>query len=341
MNIKDIAKMAGVGVSTVSRVINDHPDVKDETREKVKKIIKESNYIPNNSARILKKNNTKNIGVLVKGVFNPFFAEMINVIGSKITEKGYTMILQQNDYKTEEDIDGLIAFAKEKRLQGVICLGGNFLNVNDESISPLDIPVVLTSVNTIYKSEENKHKFSSIGIDNVFAAKELTNYLIKKGHKNIAIILGDKNDVGISWLRLEGYKKAIFENNLKYLEENIFIGNYEYEGAYNVAKKIINERKDITAIFAISDIMAVGAAKAIIDSGLKVGDDISVAGFDGMDITKYYNPEITTVKQPNKKMAISSVDLIFDLLLKKKQNKHIIFETKIIERKSCKDIKNI
>ena len=341
MNIKDIAKMAGVGVSTVSRVINDHPDVKDETREKVKKIIKESNYIPNNSARILKKNNTKNIGVLVKGVFNPFFAEMINVIGSKITEKGYTMILQQNDYKTEEDIDGLIAFAKEKRLQGVICLGGNFLNVNDESISPLDIPVVLTSVNTIYKSEENKHKFSSIGIDNVFAAKELTNYLIKKGHKNIAIILGDKNDVGISWLRLEGYKKAIFENNLKYLEENIFIGNYEYEGAYNVAKKIINERKDITAIFAISDIMAVGAAKAIIDLGLKVGDDISVAGFDGMDITKYYNPEITTVKQPNKKMAISSVDLIFDLLLKKKQNKHIIFETKIIERKSCKDIKNI
>ena len=341
MNIKDIAKMAGVGVSTVSRVINNHPDVKDETREKVKKIIKEINYIPNNSARILKKNNTKNIGVLVKGVFNPFFAEMINIIGSKITEKDYTMILQQNDYKTEEDIDGLIAFAKEKRLQGVICLGGNFLNVNDESISPLDIPVVLTSVNTIYKSEENKHKFSSIGIDNVFAAKELTNYLIKKGHKNIAIILGDKNDVGISWLRLEGYKKAIFENNLKYLEENIFIGNYEYEGAYNVAKKIINERKDITAIFAISDIMAVGAAKAIIDSGLKVGDDISVAGFDGMDITKYYNPEITTVKQPNKKMAISSIDLIFDLLLKKKQNKHIIFETKIIERKSCKDIKNI
>lgn len=341
MNIKDIAKMAGVGVSTVSRVINDHPDVKDETREKVKKIIKESNYIPNNSARILKKNNTKNIGVLVKGVFNPFFAEMINIIGSKITEKGYTMILQQNDYKTEEDIDGLIAFVKEKRLQGVICLGGNFLNINDESISPLDIPVVLTSVNTIYKSEENKHKFSSIGIDNVFAAKELTDYLIKKGHKNIAIILGDKNDVGISWLRLEGYKKAIFESNLNYLEENIFIGNYEYEGAYKVAKKIINERKDITAIFAISDIMAVGAAKAIIDSGLKVGEDISVAGFDGMDITKYYNPEITTVKQPSRKMAISSIDLIFDLLLKKKENKHIIFETKIIERKSCKDIKNI
>ena len=98
MNIRDIAKLAGVGVSTVSRVLNNHPDVKESTREKVLEIIKDSNYIPNNSARILKQNNTKNIGVLVKGVFNPFFSEMINVIGNKIEENGYTMILQQNDY---------------------------------------------------------------------------------------------------------------------------------------------------------------------------------------------------------------------------------------------------
>lgn len=151
MNIKDIAKMAGVGVSTVSRVINDHPDVKDETREKIKKIIKESKYVPNNSARILKQNSTRNIGVLIKGVFNPFFSEMLNIIGNKITEAGYTMIIQNNDYKTEDDIDGLIAFVKEKRLQGVICLGGNFLNIDDSSLELLDVPVVLTSVNTLFK----------------------------------------------------------------------------------------------------------------------------------------------------------------------------------------------
>ena len=185
MNIRDIARLAGVGVSTVSRVINDHPDVKDETREKILKIIKESNYIPNNSARILKKNNTNNIGVLVKGVFNPFFAEMINIIGNRINEAGYTMILQQNDYATEDDVDNLIAFVKEKRLQGIICLGGNFLNINDESFQFLDIPVVLTSVNTL--SKESKSKFSSIGIDNVLAAKASIQYLIDKGHRNIGI----------------------------------------------------------------------------------------------------------------------------------------------------------
>ena len=336
MNIKDIARLAGVGVSTVSRVINDHPDVKDETREKILKIIKESNYIPNNSARILKKNNTNNIGVLVKGVFNPFFAEMINIIGNRINEAGYTMILQQNDYATEDDVDNLMAFVKEKRLQGIICLGGNFLNINDESFQFLDIPVVLTSVNTL--SKESKSKFSSIGIDNVLAAKASIQYLIDKGHRNIGILLGEKNDVGISGLRLEGYKEALEENNIPYSEENVFIGDYDYSGAYRVTKEIINNRKDITAIFSISDIMAVGAAKSVIDQGLQVGEDISIMGFDGMDISKYYNPGITTVKQPKKNMANNSIDLLLALLAKKEEHKHIIFETKIIERESCKKV---
>ncbi|MDK0562513.1 LacI family DNA-binding transcriptional regulator [Clostridium perfringens] len=336
MNIRDIARLAGVGVSTVSRVINEHPDVKDETREKILKIIKESNYIPNNSARILKKNNTNNIGVLVKGVFNPFFAEMINIIGNRINEAGYTMILQQNDYATEDDVDNLIAFVKEKRLQGIICLGGNFLNINDESFQFLDIPVVLTSVNTL--SKESKSKFSSIGIDNVLAAKASIQYLIDKGHRNIGILLGEKNDVGISGLRLEGYKKALEENNIPYSEENVFIGDYDYSGAYRVTKEIINNRKDITAIFSISDIMAVGAAKSVIDQGLQVGEDISIMGFDGMDISKYYNPGITTVKQPKKNMANNSIDLLLALLAKKEEHKHIIFETKIIERESCKKV---
>ncbi|MGU8550250.1 LacI family DNA-binding transcriptional regulator [Clostridium perfringens] len=336
MNIRDIARLAGVGVSTVSRVINDHPDVKDETREKILKIIKESNYIPNNSARILKKNNTNNIGVLVKGVFNPFFAEMINIIGNRINEAGYTMILQQNDYATEDDVDNLIAFVKEKRLQGIICLGGNFLNINDESFQFLDIPVVLTSVNTL--SKESKSKFSSIGIDNVLAAKASIQYLIDKGHRNIGILLGEKNDVGISGLRLEGYKKALEENNIPYSEENVFIGDYDYSGAYRVTKEIINNRKDITAIFSISDIMAVGAAKSVIDQGLQVREDISIMGFDGMDISKYYNPGITTVKQPKKNMANNSIDLLLALLAKKEDHKHIIFETKIIERESCKEL---
>ena len=168
MNIRDIAKLAGVGVSTVSRVLNNHPDVKESTREKVLEIIKDSNYIPNNSARILKQNNTKNIGVLAKGGFNPFFSEMISVIGNKIEESKYTMILQQNDYALAEDVDMLISFVKEKRLQGIICLGGNFIDVTENSFENLGIPIVITSVSTI--SKVGKGSYSSVGIDDVKAA---------------------------------------------------------------------------------------------------------------------------------------------------------------------------
>lgn len=197
MNIGDIARLAGVGVSTVSRVINNHPDVKESTRERIWEIIKQNNYIPNNSARILKQNNTKNIGVLVKGVFNPFFSQMINIIGNIIDKSGYTMILEQNDYNFYQDVENLMGFIKEKKLQGVICLGGNFINIKEDSFSDIETPIVLTSVNTI--SKKGKKHYSSIGIDNIKASYDTTKYLIEKGHKKIALILGDENDLGINW----------------------------------------------------------------------------------------------------------------------------------------------
>ena len=336
MNIRDIAKISGVGVSTVSRVLNNHPDVKESTREKVLAVIKESNYVPNNSARILKQNNTKNIGVLVKGVFNPFFSELINVMGSKINDNKYTMILQQNDYGLEQEIENVISFVKEKRLQGIICLGGNFIGLNDDSFKNINVPIVLTSVNTV--SPITSEKYSTVGISNLDAAYEATSYLIQKGHKNIALMLGEKNDFCVSWWRYKGYVKALEENDISFNHENLIIGDYDSTVSYNVTKELLKKRKDITAIFAISDFMAIGAAKAVTDSGLMVGKDISIIGFDGMDVSCYYNPGITTIKQPKKEMAEKSVELLFDLLKGKCENKRVLLNTQLIERESCADL---
>ncbi|MDO4534684.1 MAG: LacI family DNA-binding transcriptional regulator [Clostridium perfringens] len=339
MTIKDIARIAGVGVSTVSRVLNNHPDVKDETREKILKVIKDSNYIPNNSARILKQNNTRNIGVLVKGVFNPFFSEMINIIGNEIHELGYTMILQQNDYTFDEDMDTLLGFIKEKRLQGVICLGGNFIDIKEESFDSINIPIVLTSVNTI--SNLGKNKYSSIGIDNKKSAHDVTKYLMELGHRNIAIMLGEKDDLGIGWWRLKGFKEALEEKDYYFSEDSILIGNYDTESAYSATRKLLNERRDITAIFAISDIMAIGVAKGVIDSKLKIGDDISIIGFDGMDISEFYNPGITTVRQPKQLMATKSIKHLFNLINKKENHKHLLLDTELIKRESCKVVNEL
>ena len=332
MNIRDIAKISGVGVSTVSRVLNNHPDVKESTRERVLAVIRESNYVPNNSARILKQNNTKNIGVLVKGVFNPFFSELINVIGSKINEKNYTMILQQNDYVLEHEVENIISFVKEKRLQGIICLGGNFIDLDEDSFKNIDVPVVLTSVNTV--SPLGRDKYSTVGIDNLQASYSSTEYLIKKGHTNIALMIGEENDFCVSWWRYKGYIKALREYDIEVNDDNLLIGDYDTKKAYEETLKFLKRRKDITAIFAISDFMAIGAARAVVDSGLVVGKDVSILGFDGMDISCYYNPGISTIKQPKKEMAEKSVEILFELLKGNGENKHILLDTELLERES-------
>ena len=332
MNIRDIAKISGVGVSTVSRVLNNHPDVKESTRERVLAVNRESNYVPNNSARILKQNNTKNIGVLVKGVFNPFFSELINVIGSKINEKNYTMILQQNDYVLEHEVENIISFVKEKRLQGIICLGGNFIDLDEDSFKNIDVPVVLTSVNTV--SPLGRDKYSTVGIDNLQASYSATEYLIKKGHTNIALMIGEENDFCVSWWRYKGYIKALREYDIEVNDDNLLIGDYDTKKAYEETLKFLKRRKDITAIFAISDFMAIGAARAVVDSGLVVGKDVSILGFDGMDISCYYNPGISTIKQPKKEMAEKSVEILFELLKGNGENKHILLDTELLERES-------
>ena len=258
---------------------------------------------------------------------------MLNVIGSKINESKYTMILQQNDYGLEEDVDTLKSFIKEKRLQGVICLGGNFVNIDEESFGNIDVPVVLTSVNT--EMPNIKDRYSTVGIDNLKSAYDATKHLINLGHKNIAIMLGEKNDLCISWWRYKGYKKALEESNIETNSENMLIGNYDTRTAYNETKSFLKQNKEVTAIFAISDIMAVGVAKAVADCGLKVGKDIAIIGFDGMDISEFYNPGITTMKQPKEAMALKSIELLFALLSGKGEHKHILLDTELIERESC------
>lgn len=339
VNIKDIAKLSGVGVSTVSRVLNNHPDVKKETRDKVLEVIKECNYVPNNSARILKSNNMKHIGVLVKGIFNPFFSEMLKIIETGINDIGYTMILHHYDTNSLGGNEGevLISFIKEKRLQGVICLGGNFSKIEEERFEEIEIPIVLTSVDSHMKI--NTKLFSRVCIDNKKAAYEATKYLIEKGHEHIAIMLGDEFDAGVSNRRVMGYMEALDEYHIPINKDYIVMGGYDFEPAYESAKKLLTASPEITVLFAISDIMAIGAGKAMSDLGFTVGKEISLLGFDGLNIGKYYTPALTTIEQPGKQMAEDCIDLLVQLIEEKEANQNIILETRLIERKSVCNFK--
>ena len=331
MNIKDIAALANVGVSTVSRVLNNHPDVKDETRQKILAIIKENNYIPNNSARILKQSNTKNVGILVKGVFNPFFSEMLKTISVGIQDAGYTMILQHHN--NVSDIETLRGFIKEKRLQGLICLGGNFIDLQDDDLQEVDIPIILVSVDI--GAKHNLKSCSSISINNKGAAQLATEYLIHNGHKHIGLILGEIKDYGISKERYVGYVRALEENNIPFKEEYVLYGEYECKVAYDKTKDLLRQHPEITAIFAISDIMATGVAKACFDLGKTVGKNVAIMGFDGMDVAKYYQPAITTIKQPKQEMSEKSIELLLNLIEGKTSNTHIVLDVQLVEGQSC------
>ncbi|AEB74766.1 LacI family DNA-binding transcriptional regulator [Clostridium botulinum] len=333
LTIKDISRIAGVGVSTISRVLNNHPDVKDETRKKVLGVIEEVNYIPNNSARNLKRNTSKSIGVLVKGINNPFFSKMIKSIEEKIDDKKYSMILHYNESSTD-DFDAAIELIKEKKLKGLICLGGNFDNLDKKQMENLSVPIVIASSNIT--SDANKNLFSSVVIENEKAAFDAVEYICKLGHRDIGIITTGEEDRSVGRLRFQGYKNAIFENEIKFDENLIEIGEYTFESGYEAMNRLLDKNLKITAVFVTTDIMAIGAAKAILSRGLKIPEDISIVGFDGIEYSKYFHPSLTTVEQPVENMAEKSIEILLDLINAKKANQHIVFETKLLKRESCR-----
>lgn len=336
INIKDIAKISGVGVSTVSRVLNNHPDVKDETRRKVLEIMKDSNYIPNNSARNLKRNTSKSIGVLVKGIHNPFFSNMVKFIEEKIDAKGYTMILHYNE-SNQQDNEAAIELIKEKRLKGLICLGGNYDNLHNEEMQNLNIPIVLASTSSEELSGDGL--CSSVNIDNIAAAFMAVNYICGLNHRRIGLITTGEGDKTVGRLRYEGYKKALAENSIEFNRELVEIGGYTFSSGYEAMNRLLDKDLKITAVFVTSDIMAIGASKAILSRGFKIPENISVVGFDGIDYSLYFHPSITTIMQPVKAMGEKSIDLLLDLINNtKKENEQIIFDTKLEERESCKEL---
>lgn len=341
ITIKDIARMCGVGVSTVSRAINNHPDINPETKQKVMDVIKEYGYIPNNSARNLKRTDAKSIAVLVKGMTNPFFSSMIKAMEAEIKRKKYMMVLRHVDQK-EDEVDVALELIKEKRLRGIIFLGGYFYHA-EEKLEKLNVPFILSTVGCPPENMSRKH-YSSLAVDDEKESYRMVSHLIEQGHKRIAILCADSEDESIGRLRLAGYQKALKDHELPMDEELICrmkqgIESYSYQNGYVIMRELLEKRNDFTAVFAISDILAMGACRAIIEEGKRVPQDISVAGFDGIEAGDYYIPTITTIKQPVEEIARATTKLLFDILSGREKNQHQIFEGELLEKESTGRLK--
>ena len=335
ITIKDVAKMCGVGVSTVSRAINDHPDINQETKDMIMRIIQENNYIPNNSARNLKRSDTKTIAVLIKGITNPLFNAMIDIIESETRRKKYMFILQRVE-EHENELDIAIELEKEKRLKGIIFLGG-FFSQSKEKASQLDVPFVLSTVGSV--GELGEQVCASVSLDDYKESYKMADYLCRLGHKKIAIITAGKEDESIGALRYQGYLKALEDQGIPVNEELVKHmsserDQYNMATGYRLARELLAEGENFTALYCIADSLAIGACRAITEAGKKIPEDISVAGFDGIDVGAYYNPSITTIRQPVEQIAKETIDLLFNVIKKRSQHRQVVLGGELIERES-------
>jgi LacI family transcriptional regulator len=338
--IQDIAKKCGVGVSTVSRAINNHPDINPETKTRILEMVKKYHYVPNNSARNLKRTESKTIAILVKGISNPLFTKMLQVLEKEITRKKYAFFLQHVDEKQDE-IEVAFTLIKEKRLSGIVFLGGLYEH-SSERLQKMTVPFVLCTVGLVEEIEDVLCSY--FAIDDKKESRKITEYLIEEGHKKIAILAAFEEDCSIGKLRLEGYKEALKANGIKvddslirYMREDV--QSYSMRNGYEVMKELLEEKAgEFTAVYAISDMQAIGASRAIVESGKQIPNDYSVAGFDGLPAGFYYNPPITTIKQPGEAIATESISALFKMIKTKERVKGKVFEGELLQRESTREI---
>ncbi len=337
--IKDVALEAGVSISMVSRVMNNSGYVSENNKQKVMEAVAKCNYIPNTNAQNLKSYDAKTIGVFVKGIHNPFFNKMIGVIEEKIALKGYSLILH-NVADTQDEMNLAIIEKTKKKLSGVILIGGK-QDYTEENFKKLQIPCVLTTISA--NENVSRELYSSVRIDDMAEGYKATEYLISLGHKKIGFIFSSalSNEVTPNTQRFRGYLKALEDNNIpidKKLIATIFQSSKSgYTLGFELFKNFYDTNCGITAVFCFADVLAIGAAKAATAMGLNIPGDVSILGFDGIEMTEFYNPSIDTVYQPASEMAMSSIDFLFEMINGGKAQ-HKIYECNISRRGSCKNI---
>lgn len=325
MTIKDIARACGVGVSTVSRVLNDRPDVSPEVRARVLAVVESTGYIPNNSARDLGRSQTDAIGVVVRGTGNLFFSEVIKTIALEIDRGGCTMVPRYIGSDEDELKAGAI-LEREKKLRGLIFLGGRF-DYTPTELSLIGVPYVCCSFTNCFGSLAEA-EFSSVSIDDYRTAYLAVEELIRRGHRRIAALIPSCSDHSISELRYNGYRDALRDHGIAFDRELVMEngGCFTMPETYRGMRALLERGTDFTAAFVLSDTTAIAAIKALEDAGRRVPEDVSVIAIDGLEISAYTVPTLSTMVQPAEEMGRETIRLLLSVL-NGGENRHVRLET--------------
>lgn len=308
MTIKDLSSQTGYSVGTVSRVLNNQPNVSEKARTAILEAAARSGFQLNTNAKQLKQSRSNSVLVVVCGTANELFSGMMEIIQARVAETSYQLIVDYVDERSNAVARGM-QLCREKKPLGILFLGGNGAHFQP-GFESIGVPCVLVTSDASGLGFSN---LSSVTTDDALAAKTAVEALVDMGHRNIALIGGDRNNSGIVKLRYQGCVEAFREQGMDFDEELDYeTARFSFENGYRAARNLLARGRKFTAIFAMSDVMAIGALRALRDAGLEVPRDVAVMGFDGLAVGGYTVPTLSTICQEVQEMAGRSIGMLLE-----------------------------
>lgn len=335
VTLMDVAKRAGVGVGTASRVLNKDPRVKESTKQAVHQAMADLNYKPNSVARGLKTGMSKTFGVIVSDITSSFFSKIIKRIEATSAENQYSFMMANTDMNPDKVTDA-IRLMGEKMVEGIFMLGEIVTVDIIEQLERMDIPVVLVSMNIPMIGKGLPKNFASVSINNERAAFCAVDYMCSIGCRKIAMLMTDMDDQNVGKARYDGYRKALKAHGIQHEDCLVISGDLSMESGYDCMKRLLDDGIVPDAVFAASDYAAFGAMRLLHERKIRIPEDISVIGFDGVEQGKYSYPSLTTINQPRYQMGKVGMQLMMDMIQKKEiLNREVLLQYEFNERESC------
>ncbi len=326
VSIKDIARIARVSHSTVSRALHNSPLVNRETAERIRRIAEQMGYRPSAVARSLVTRKTKTIGVVVTTISDPFIAEVVSGIEEVANDHGYSVFLANSNADPDREIKVVHSF-HERRVDGILVTASRVGALYMDHLNEMKVPIVL--INNQHPGEF----VHSVMIDNVTASRQATEHLIQLGHRRIAYI-GDQFGYQSDTERFAGYRQALERGGLIFQPELVVHGDGRPEGGMRAMERLLALLCWPTAVFCYNDMTALGALRVIRSRGLRVPEDISLVGFDDLFIASYTDPPLTTIRQPKRQMGRLAMELLLKLFAGENPQQTIHVQGELILRDS-------
>lgn len=329
VSLKDVASACELSLTQTSRALNNHKDVSEKTKKRVRETAEKLGYVKNINAQILATKESKQLAVMVYGIDNDKNVEqsitfnIIKGINRYAKEKGYEAVVHFNEDENVSYLD----FCRQRGINGIILFGVNYEDRNFKQIVASDFPCVVVDIPV-----EGKKK-GSVVVNNIYYSMIATNCLIERGRQKIAMLGGHGHSM-VDVERRTGYKMAFSKNHRKVDEDIIVLADFDTEKAYEKTTQLMVKHPDIDGIFCASDFMALGAVNALKDNGFKVPEDVSVFGFDGIIIGEYVTPALSTIKQDNFKKGYAAAKLLYEILHGEKETETIVVPCDVILRAS-------